>query len=93
VTVDDVARGKPAPDPYLRAAELLGRDPGACLVIEDAPAGITSAKSAGAVVLAVLTSYPAEALGAADAVIGGLDELSLGVAGDELVVSWGLPGA
>jgi sugar-phosphatase len=90
VTVDDVARGKPAPDPYLRAAELLGRDPAACLVIEDAPAGITSAKAAGAVVLAVLTSYPAEALEAADAVIGGLDELGLAVVGDDLVVSWGL---
>ena len=38
VTADQVARGKPAPDPYLLAAERLGVDPADCLVLEDAPA-------------------------------------------------------
>ena len=47
VTADDVANGKPAPDPYLAAARELGRDPGEGVVFEDAPAGIDSARAAG----------------------------------------------
>ncbi len=42
-----VERGKPAPDLFLLAASSLGTDPGACLVIEDSPAGVTAAKAAG----------------------------------------------
>ena len=48
ITADDVTRGKPAPDPYLAAARGLGRPAGAAVVFEDAPAGITSARAAGA---------------------------------------------
>ena len=40
ITADDVARGKPAPDPYLKAAASLGFRPQDCIVVEDAPAGI-----------------------------------------------------
>lgn len=47
VTADDVAIGKPAPDPYLQAAARLGRAPRICAVLEDAPAGITAAHRAG----------------------------------------------
>ena len=46
VTGDEVERGKPHPDIYLRAAEKLGVAPDACLVIEDALSGIASAKAA-----------------------------------------------
>ena len=53
VTADDVAAGKPAPDIYLRAAELLGVDPARCLAFEDAPAGIMPAQRAGMKVVAV----------------------------------------
>eukprot|EP00667_Euglena_gracilis_P018495 EG_transcript_19648 len=42
-----VMRGKPAPDCYLLAAELLGADPSHCLVLEDAPNGVVAAKAAG----------------------------------------------
>jgi FGGY-family pentulose kinase/HAD superfamily hydrolase (TIGR01509 family) len=42
-----VERGKPAPDLFLHAAREMGVDPSACLVIEDSPAGITAARSAG----------------------------------------------
>ncbi|MEL0626114.1 HAD-IA family hydrolase [Salinibacterium amurskyense] len=47
VSAEDVARGKPAPDPYLRGAEMLGLDPSDCVVFEDAPAGIAAARAAG----------------------------------------------
>lgn len=55
---DDVARSKPAPDPYARAAELLGVGPHDCLVIEDSPTGVASAEAAGMVVLAVPHAGP-----------------------------------
>ena len=57
VTADEVARGKPAPDPYLLAAARLGVDPGACLVFEDAPAGIAAGRAAGMTVWAVTTTH------------------------------------
>ena len=44
---DMVARGKPAPDGYLKAAHLLGVQPEACLVLEDSPAGVRAANAAG----------------------------------------------
>ncbi|HLP70625.1 MAG TPA: HAD family phosphatase [Rhizobium sp.] len=47
-----VARGKPAPDLFLHAAERMGRTPSACIVIEDSPAGIEAAKAAGMTVFA-----------------------------------------
>ncbi|XVV13212.1 HAD-IA family hydrolase [Actinoplanes sp. CA-131856] len=48
VTTDDIAAGKPDPEGYLRAAELLGVDPGECLVVEDAEVGLRAARAAGA---------------------------------------------
>jgi HAD superfamily hydrolase (TIGR01509 family) len=50
---DEVARGKPAPDPYRQAAALLGMDPAHCLAIEDSVTGAASAESAGCAVLVV----------------------------------------
>ncbi len=88
VTASDVARGKPAPDPYLLAAELLGRDAGRCLVIEDAPAGITAAKAAGATVLAIETTHAAPDLAEADAVASSLEAVRIVLRSDHLVVSW-----
>ncbi|WP_432540603.1 HAD family hydrolase [Kineococcus sp. SYSU DK002] len=52
VAGDEVERGKPAPDPYLLAARLLGVSPGDCVVIEDSPTGVASGEAAGARVLA-----------------------------------------
>lgn len=75
VTADDVRRGKPDPEPYLLAARLLGADPAGCLVVEDAPSGITSAGAAGCATLAVTTTTPASEL-AADAVIGTLADVA-----------------
>ena len=50
---DEVAHGKPHPDPYRRAAELLGLDPAQCLAIEDSVTGAASAEGAGCPVLVV----------------------------------------
>ena len=56
-TGTDVDNGKPAPDIYLLAAERLSVNPRDCLAIEDAPAGILSAKAAGMECWAVRTEY------------------------------------
>lgn len=53
VSSEDVAEGKPAPDVFLRAAELLGVAPERCLVLEDAPAGILAAQRAGMQVVVI----------------------------------------
>jgi beta-phosphoglucomutase-like phosphatase (HAD superfamily) len=50
---DEVPEGKPSPDPYLRAAELLGLEPEQCLAIEDSVTGTTAAEAAGCAVLVV----------------------------------------
>jgi len=69
VSVQDVARGKPAPDVFLRAAALLGQPPGACVVLEDSAAGVTAAQAAGMRVIAITNTLPAAQLGHADAVV------------------------
>ena len=53
VTSCDVPKGKPAPDIYLKAAQLLETAPEHCLVFEDVPMGILAGKSAGMKVCAV----------------------------------------
>ena len=53
VCADEVPQGKPAPDVYLRAAELLRLPPDLCLAIEDSPTGTAAAESAGCPVLVV----------------------------------------
>jgi HAD superfamily hydrolase (TIGR01509 family) len=50
---DEVAHGKPAPDAYRRAADLLGLDPALCLAIEDSVTGAAAAEDAGCPVLVV----------------------------------------
>jgi mannitol-1-/sugar-/sorbitol-6-phosphatase len=81
VSADDVRRGKPDPEGYLRAAELLRADPARCLVIEDAPSGIAAARAAGARIVAVATTHEPEELAEADLVIASLAELALAPTG------------
>ncbi len=57
VAADDVANGKPHPDPYLQGAAMLGFAPEECLVVEDAPAGIAAGRAAGCRVLGVLGTH------------------------------------
>jgi HAD superfamily hydrolase (TIGR01509 family) len=51
-SVEDVPRGKPAPDLMLHAAERMGADPAGCVVVEDSRSGVEAARSAGMRVLA-----------------------------------------
>ncbi len=57
-TAEDVSRGKPAPDIFLIAADRLGVPPAACIVVEDAPAGIAAARRAGMRAVGVGVSLP-----------------------------------
>ncbi|MFY9343534.1 MAG: HAD family phosphatase [Planctomycetota bacterium] len=57
-----VQRGKPAPDIFLRAAELLAVPPARCTVVEDAPSGVRAALAAGMRVIAVCTNHDADEL-------------------------------
>lgn len=85
VGADDVSRGKPDPEPYLRAAARLlphapNLKPEECVAFEDSMPGIVAARKAGMRVVAVTNSYPAERLQAAHRVVAsleGLDRASL----------------
>jgi HAD superfamily hydrolase (TIGR01509 family) len=84
VTGDEVQRGKPHPDIYLRAADKLGIVPEACLVIEDALSGVTAAKAAKMRVAAIPDTrfvdrrrYEKEA----DYVLGSLSEIPVLIRG------------
>jgi len=66
VSVDMVKRSKPSPDPYLAAAKKLKVLPRDCVVIENAPCGIRSAKAAKMYCCAVATSLPENLLSEAD---------------------------
>jgi sugar-phosphatase len=77
VTAEDVTNGKPYPEPYLKGAHLLGVEPGECLVLEDAPAGINSAHAGGMKVVALTGTYPASKLSEADAVVEKLKRIQI----------------
>jgi HAD superfamily hydrolase (TIGR01509 family) len=57
---DEVPKGKPAPDVYLRAAELLSVMPESCLAFEDAPVGVAAARAAGMPCVAITSTYTPE---------------------------------
>jgi sugar-phosphatase len=67
VTSTDVVNGKPHPEPYLKAAGILGVDPHDCVVVEDAPAGVCAGKAAGARVIGFPTTSVKTELQAAGA--------------------------
>ena len=81
VSVQDVQRGKPAPDVFLRAAELLQVRPEECCVIEDSAAGVEAARSAGMIVIGITNSIPREKLTRAHHIVSTyqeIDDLLLG---------------
>jgi sugar-phosphatase len=92
VTADDVKNGKPDPEPYRRGAELLRASPASCVVFEDAPAGIRSARGAGMKVISLPSTYPVEELHEADVIVPNLTGIKVTFNGASpqglLVVSW-----
>jgi sugar-phosphatase len=89
ISADTVEQGKPHPEPYLRGAALLGLAPKDCVVIEDAPSGVSAGKAAGCRVLGVLTSHLAEELTEADWLVESLEGVAVtsGVDGLEMQFS------
>jgi beta-phosphoglucomutase len=69
VGAQDVARGKPHPDVFLKAAELCGVAPEDCIVFEDAPLGVEAARRAGMRCVVLTTTLPRDAFTAFDNVI------------------------
>ncbi|MEU9518546.1 HAD-IA family hydrolase [Streptomyces sp. NPDC048224] len=96
----DVEHAKPAPDCFALAASRLGVAPSACVVVEDAPAGVRAAVAAGCTVIGLTTTHAAAALGEAHRCAASLDEvrgllIEQGILGQEpeAVVPPGRPGA
>ncbi|AYK14666.1 MAG: HAD family hydrolase [Methanosarcina flavescens] len=69
ITGSDLERGKPDPDPYLKALEMLDLTKNECIVIENAPLGITAAKRAGLYCVAVASMLEPEKVEHADLVL------------------------
>ena len=84
IAAEDVRAGKPSPEGYELAAARLRISPRDCLVIEDTPAGITAGRAAGATVLAVATTFPADALAEASMIVTSLARVHLRQLGDEI---------
>jgi len=82
VAAGETANGKPSPDPYARAFELLQRSngataPGRCIAIEDSRWGLESARGAGLRCVGVTNSYPASELAGAELIVDGLHALTI----------------
>jgi beta-phosphoglucomutase len=76
ISADDITRFKPYPDPYLKALQEIDQEPMNCLVIENAPAGIQSACSAGICCFAISSTLAANKLSEAQQVFPNLRSLS-----------------
>ena len=75
VAEEDVTKGKPDPQTFLKAAEKLSLTPACCVVVEDAVQGVQAGKAAGMSVVAVTTTRDREDLVKADVIIDSLAEL------------------
>jgi sugar-phosphatase len=91
ITADDISRGKPDPEPYRLAIEELRLRPEECVVVEDAPAGIESARAAGAKTIGVLSTNSRDDLSAADVIVPRLANLSVVVENGRLLLTCDLP--
>lgn len=76
VAGDHVKRGKPHPEPYLKAAKNMKIKPSECVVVENAPFGVESAKKAGMFCVAVTTGLTAEYLKKADVIVDRLIDIT-----------------
>lgn len=89
ITADDVQHGKPHPEGYLAAARALGHAPDACVVVEDAPAGIEAARAAGMRSVAIAGTFPMSSLTGATVVLPAFSALRVRRADhSRLQLSW-----
>lgn len=72
ITAEDIAHSKPNPEGYLKGAKALNTDPADCIVIEDAPSGVSAAKAAGMRCVAVTNTHSKEELREATLVVNQL---------------------
>ncbi|WP_108650852.1 HAD-IA family hydrolase [Dongshaea marina] len=84
---EDVCKGKPDPEPFTRAADLLGVSPKECVAFEDSPAGVKSAKSAGCFTIALKTSHETDALAEADLLVDTFENISIHKESDGFILT------
>jgi mannitol-1-/sugar-/sorbitol-6-phosphatase len=89
ITSNDITYGKPNPEPYLKAASMLGFPPADCVVLEDVPAGIRAGKAAGARVVAFRTTVRQRELheAGADWILNNCSDIRLTSAGVSLTLN------
>jgi len=89
ITANDITHGKPDPEPYLKAASVLGFAAHDCVVVEDVPSGIRSGKRANARVIALRSTTDDESLRAAGAdwILADCSSISVQFNGSELHVA------
>jgi beta-phosphoglucomutase-like phosphatase (HAD superfamily) len=75
VTGDQVSRGKPDPEPYLRGAESLGLAPQECIAVENAPLGVQSARRARIYCIAICSTVSRDKLAEADEILESFEDL------------------
>jgi len=75
VAGNHVKNGKPHPEPYIKAAKMLNMKSSECIVVENAPYGIKSAKRAGMYCAAISTSLPDEYLASADIIVQDIGDI------------------
>jgi mannitol-1-/sugar-/sorbitol-6-phosphatase len=89
VPADEVTRGKPDPEPYLKGAQLIQFEPQSCLVFEDAASGIKAAKAAGMRVIGIPGTYRPSELGQADGLVQSLRSVRAALNGTGMLqVEW-----
>ena len=86
ITADDVTKGKPDPEGYMKAADMLGVDYADCVVFEDAPAGIKAARAANMRSIAMPTTHSLDALGEADYRVPDLHKMKIQVNGSLRII-------
>jgi len=91
ITSNDITHGKPHPEPYLKAAAVLGVPAAGCVIFEDVPAGIRSGKAAGGRVIAFTTTVAEAALrdAGADCVLASCAEVRLASTNEKLTLQLG----
>lgn len=72
----EIARSKPDPEVFIKAAKKIGLPPGCCVVVEDAPVGVRAGKAAGCAVVAITGTASPQDLSEADLIVNSLRELT-----------------